>query len=232
MSKDAPDLADLRSDYLSPALRRADLSIDPTEQLERWLGEAHASGAPDANAMALATADRAGQPSVRNVLLKGLDAEGLRFFTHRDSQKGHELAENPRASVCFLWHGLHRQVRVAGTVEALDEQASYAYFSQRPRGSQLGAWASPQTEVLPDREALEKLLDEAQTRFRDRPIPLPDRWGGYLLSPTTFEFWQGQPNRLHDRFRYRLAAPVAATEPTDSTPQPTVTRWIIERLAP
>lgn len=213
-----PDLAAMRKAYDRGALDKAQLDPDPIVALGAWLEQARAAGEHEANAMVLATADAEGAPSARTVLLKGLDADGLRFFTNRESEKGRHLNANPRAGVCFLWHVLHRQARVTGRVERLSDSASEAYFSSRPRGSQIAAWASEQSRAVADRTVLEARFRDTEARFDGKPIPLPPLWGGYLLRPERFEFWQGRPNRLHDRIRYRRDA--ADTE------------WIAERLAP
>lgn len=215
---DPEQLAALRQDYRTPPLHRAALHPDPVAQLGRWLDEAVAADLPEPNAMALATTDARGRPSVRTVLLKGLDPQGLRFYTGYGSQKGQELAAQPYASACFLWHALHRQVRVSGPVERLDRAASDGYFRSRPRGSQIAAWASPQSRVIADRASLEARYRDAERRFDGTAVPLPDDWGGYLLRPEQVEVWQGKPSRLHDRFRYRR--PDAGSG------------WRIERLAP
>ena len=195
----------------------ADLLPDPIAQFARWLEEAQAGGVEMPEAMTLATADAAGRPSARTVLLKGVDPDGLRFFTNTESRKGRELAENPHAALVFHWPlEPRRQVTVAGTVEPLPRDESEAYYRTRPLGSRLGAWASRQSEVVPDREALDRAFAEAEAAHGDEP-PLPPWWGGYLLRPTRFEFWQNRPNRLHDRFRYSLGSDGA---------------WALERLAP
>ena len=215
--KTGGQLADLRQDYDRDILHRRDLDSDPIAQLRLWLDQAIAEDAPEPTAMTLATADLEGKPSARIVLLKGLDADGLRFFTNYDSRKARDLAENPKAGLCFFWQPLHRQVRVEGRVERLTREDSAAYFTSRPRGSQFGAWASPQSDTIADRGQLEARLRDIEQRFADQdPLPLPDFWGGFLLRPTVFEFWQGRPSRLHDRFRYRLE---------DES-------WRIDRLAP
>jgi pyridoxamine 5'-phosphate oxidase len=196
---------------------RADLLPDPLAQFARWFEDARAGGLELPEAMTLATADAAGQPSARTVLLKGVDADGLRFFTNSESRKGRELAENPSAALAFHWPlEPRRQVTVAGTVEPLPRDESDAYYRTRPLGSRLGAWASRQSEVVPDRDSLDRAFAAAEAAYGDDP-PLPPWWGGYLLRPTRFEFWQNRPNRLHDRFRYRLDENGA---------------WALERLAP
>jgi pyridoxamine 5'-phosphate oxidase len=232
-------IADLRRDYQADTLDRAQLAADPLEQFHRWFGVAvgtktgsrwrkisialyklwqallgHAS--PDANAMTLCTVDAQGRPSSRTVLLKGADARGFIFFTNYDSRKGTELAANPNAALTFFWPELERQVCVAGTVTKLPLAESEAYFHSRPRGSQLSAWASNQSSVVPDRAALEKQWREVEAKFPSA-IPLPPNWGGYLLAPTRIEFWQGRPSRLHDRFSY--------TKQADGS-------WKTERLSP
>jgi len=198
-------------------MEAADLLPDPLAQFRRWLEEARADGVALPEAMTLATAGADGLPSARTVLLKGAEEDGFRFFTNTESRKGRELAENPHAALVFHWmQEPRRQVTVAGRVEPLPRGESEAYFRTRPPGSRVGAWASRQTTVIPDREALDRAFAAAQAEHGDEP-PLPPWWGGYLLTPERLEFWQNRPNRLHDRFRYRREADGA---------------WIVERLAP
>lgn len=192
------------------------VAADPLKQFEQWFHAASAAGLHLPNAMALATADAQGRPSARAVLLKGFDAAGFLFFTNYSSRKGRELAANPHACLLFSWEELERQVRIEGRIEKVSEAESDEYFATRPLGSRLGAWASPQSEVVPDRAALEGRFAEAQQRFGDI-VPRPPQWGGYRVVSEAIEFWQGRENRLHDRIRYRRN--------TDST-------WTIERLAP
>jgi pyridoxamine 5'-phosphate oxidase len=171
---------------------------DPLEQLAHWYEHAVAAGLPEPEAMALATATPDGAPSVRFVLLKGIDARGVEFYTNYESRKGRELAANPRGALAILWKPLQRQVRVEGPVERLDAAESDAYFATRARGSRLGAWASCQSAEIPDREYLEARLAEADAAYGE-DVPRPDYWGGYVLRPDAIEFWEGRPNRLHDR---------------------------------
>jgi len=201
------------------ALRRADLDADPMAQFARWFAEWRATGALEPTAMALATADLAGQPSVRMVLMKDHDARGFTFFTNAGSRKGRELAANPLAALLFHWPALDRQVRVEGPVKRVIEAESDAYFRTRALGSQLAAWASPQSAPIADRAALDARLVQAAARVSapDESVPRPPHWGGFRVRPELFEFWQGRPERLHDRFQYRRAADGA---------------WAIARLAP
>jgi pyridoxamine 5'-phosphate oxidase len=214
-------IPDLRREYSLTGLRRRDLEADPIVQFKRWFEQAAgaqtADKPGDVNAMTLATADKQGRPSARVVLLKGVDERGFIFFTNYDSRKGGELSENPHAALVFYWADFERQVSVAGTVTRLSPQESQAYFETRPRGSRLAAWASKQSEVLPDRAALEETWKQLQAQFPGEEVPCPPFWGGYVLAPTRIEFWQGRPNRLHDRFRYSKNADGA---------------WLIERLSP
>jgi pyridoxamine 5'-phosphate oxidase len=184
------------------ALDRPDLLDDPIALFLRWLGDADAAGVPLPNAMAVATADASGRPSVRHVLLREVDDRGFVFFTNRQSRKGRDLEENPRAGLVFLWKELDRQVGVTGTVEAVDEAESDAYFATRPRDAQIGAWASPQSRALADRSELERRVTEAEERFAGIDVPRPPHWGGYRVVPGTIEFWHGRVSRLHDRFLY------------------------------
>jgi pyridoxamine 5'-phosphate oxidase len=196
-------------------LRRADLAADPLVQFHRWFEEAGAAvRAPEAAAIATATAD--GVPSVRMVLLKGFDEDGIVFHTHATSRKGRELEANPRAALLCYWDPLGRQVRVEGRVERVPDADSDAYFAGRPRGAQIGAHASRQSEVIPDREALERRVAELEGELDGGEVARPESWVGYRLVPETWEFWQHRDSRLHDRFRYRRDAGA----------------WVIERLAP
>jgi len=211
---DDEELQRMRRDYDGPSLRRSDLAASWLEQLERWLDEAVA-GITEPNAMVLSTADADGIPSVRTVLLKGLDERGLTFYTNLRSRKGLELGANPRAAVVFPWIAMQRQVIVDGAVEPVPEEEADEYFASRPRGAQLSAVASTQSRTVDSREDLERAYDEADARYPEQ-VPRPEGWGGLRLRPDMVEFWQGRPDRLHDRLRYRH----------------TVSEWIVERLAP
>jgi pyridoxamine 5'-phosphate oxidase len=210
-------IADLRREYEQRGLSEADLAAHPVTQLQSWLDEAVAAGIPEATAMVLATATPDGVPSARVVLLKVLDARGLTFFTNSLSRKGRELAANPQAALTFFWPELERQVRVEGTVGPVARSESDEYFRSRPRESQLSAWASEQSQIVSGgRAELERGLAEIAARFTYSEVPRPPHWGGYRLTPSAIEFWQGRPGRLHDRLFYTSASG----------------KWRIDRLAP
>ncbi len=207
----------LRRNYERGPLLKTDLADDPVAQFQLWLDEAVKAVGEDALAMTLATAAADGEPSARVVLLRSVDESGLAFFTNYDSAKGRDLSDNPRASLCFFWGALSRQVRVTGSVTRTSDAESDAYFAGRPHGSQLGAWASPQGQVLHNRAELESSLAGVMQRFGNGVVPRPPHWGGYRVALETVEFWQGRADRLHDRLRYRRDDSGA---------------WVIERLAP
>lgn len=211
------DFADLRREYSRRGLDREGLEDDPFRQFGNWFDEAKGSGLLEPNAMNLATVDGAGQPSVRTVLLKFFDSDGLVFFTNLESRKAEDIAQNPRVALNFLWIELERQVRVDGSAERVSAREAAAYFMRRPRGSQLGAWVSQQSSIISSRSLLEAKLEELKRKFSEGEVPLPSFWGGYRVRPHRFEFWQGRENRLHDRFEYRWGSEQA---------------WIVERLAP
>ncbi|WP_111657836.1 pyridoxamine 5'-phosphate oxidase [Isoalcanivorax indicus] len=211
-------LSDMRRDYESQGLRRADLDTDPLLQFERWFAEAEAAGIEDVTALTLATVDEEGQPRQRTVLLKDVSDGGFVFYTNYDSRKGKALLARPRASMLFHWLPLNRQVIIEGQVNKVSEAESAAYFASRPRGSQLGAWASRQSSAIASRADLEAQLADVAARFGDGPVPLPSFWGGFRLMPERIEFWQGRPDRLHDRFEFLRHG-------ADS-------HWTIQRLQP
>jgi pyridoxamine 5'-phosphate oxidase len=186
----------------SPALDEGSLGPDPVTALERWLDAARAAGVIFPEAAALATADAGGAPSVRHVLIRGIDERGLAWYTNRESRKGRHVAENPNAAVAFYWREIDRQVTAEGSVTPMGEQESLAYFATRPRGARIGAWASRQSRPVGSREELEAAFAEFEARFPTEDVPLPPHWGGYRLEPLTFEFWEGREHRLHDRLRY------------------------------
>jgi pyridoxamine 5'-phosphate oxidase len=211
------NLAEIRREYNLAELRRADLCPDPILQFEKWFEDAAKAEVAEPNAMTLATANRAGEPSARIVLLKGVDSRGFIFFTHYQSCKGRELAENPRAALVFYWGELERQVCISGSVEKLSREESAACFRSRPIGSRLAAWSSNQSQIISNRQVLDQALTEQARLFQGKEIPMPPQWGGFLVRPEHIEFWQGRPNRLHDRFLY--------TKQNSGV-------WLIERLAP
>lgn len=209
-------IANLRREYAKLALDEQSVAAEPLAQFRIWFDAALASGIVEPNAMVLSTADADGRPSARVVLLKDIDDSGLSFYTNYNSRKADDIAANPRVSLTFWWQELERQVRVEGRAEQLAESESDLYFASRPRGSRLGAWASPQSAVVASREELEHALEEVETRFGDGDVARPPHWGGYRVVPDVVEFWQGRPARLHDRIRYRRSSD----------------KWLIERLAP
>lgn len=228
------DLAAMRREYARTGLAESDLAAGWLGQLERWLADATSAGLTEPNAMIVATADD-GRPSARTVLLKGLDERGLVFFTNYTSRKAREATANPHASLVFPWYPIGRQVVVCGSVERVAREESERYFATRPRLSQLGAWASPQSQVVPDRTALERALVEAERRFEGIDVPLPPHWGGLRVVPETVEFWQGRVGRMHDRLRYRRRGGVSGAAAEPGAPIATGGAgqdWIIERLAP
>lgn len=197
-------LSELRADYTKHALRAADLAADPFAQFEQWFAQAEECEVNEPNAMCLATVSPEGQPSTRVVLLKAFNQQGLVFYTNYESRKAIEMEANPRVSANFLWLPLQRQVNVTGRVERVSKVEALKYFISRPFASRLGAWSSPQSQVITSRQILEAKLDQMKRKFADGEVPLPDNWGGYRIVPETFEFWQGGGGRLHDRFMYRL----------------------------
>jgi len=202
MKPSATNPADLRVEYRRAALDESDVAADPFRQFARWFDEAVAAQVPEPNAMTLATVDPAGGPSARIVLLKAVDERGLTFYTNYQSRKARELQPGSRAAILFFWPELERQIRIEGAVEKVDSAAADAYWISRPRMSQVGAWASPQSEPLPDRAALEARFAQAEGRYAGDSVPRPPHWGGYRVVPDAFEFWQGRASRLHDRLIY------------------------------
>jgi pyridoxamine 5'-phosphate oxidase len=211
------NLGEQRKEHNRSVLLEADVDADPIRQFLRWFHEASEGGISESNAMALATATPDGRPSARMVLLRGIDHRGFSFFTNYESRKARELEANPHAAMVFFWHELERQVRVEGRVERVTDEESDRYFQSRPHGARIGAWASPQSMVIANRQVLEDCYFEVDSLHSDGEVPRPANWGGYRLVPDAIEFWQGRPNRLHDRLRY-------SRRPQGG--------WLLERLAP
>lgn len=213
-------LENLREDYSLSSLEEADVFENPIRQFQKWFKEAETANVIEPNVMILATATTNGIPSTRVVLLKGCDEEGFRFYTNYDSAKGKEMAANPNVSLVFFWQAMQRQVRIQGEVYKLSEEVSTSYFQSRPKGSQIGAWASPQSQVIEDRTVLEEKVAALNAEYEATDnLPKPPHWGGYVVKPYQIEFWQGRSSRLHDRLRYTI---------TELNPK----KWTLERLAP
>lgn len=210
------NIQNLRQEYRAAELAEGDIDKSPFNQFGSWFKDALDAQLYEPNFMTLATADLSGKPSARILLLKGFDENGFVFYTNYESKKGKELLENPQAAMVFFWPELERQVRIEGTITRVAEEVSTAYFHSRPQGSQIGATASPQSTVIPNRELLEHRVAALQQEYKEKEIPRPEHWGGYLLKPAHIEFWQGRPSRLHDRITYTLEGDL----------------WAINRLAP
>ena len=211
------DIGDLRQEYTRAGLSRQDLDRDPIQQFERWFQVACAAQLPEPNALALATVSGTAAPFLRTVLLKYFDHTGFVFFTNLESAKAQHIRQNSQVALLFMWLALERQVQIGGTAVQISTEEALKYFATRPRGSQIGAWCSHQSSVISSRQLLLMQFDQLQRQFKDRKIPLPAFWGGYRVVPHRFEFWQGRPNRLHDRFLYT---------------QEETSEWTIHRLAP
>ncbi|NEO29153.1 MAG: pyridoxamine 5'-phosphate oxidase [Symploca sp. SIO3C6] len=212
------DISNLRTEYTLEGLRREQLNQDPFKQFELWFQQACDANLPEPNAMSLATASATAKPSQRIVLLKYFDHQGFVFFTNYESKKARQIEENPQVSLLFFWIALERQVQISGNAAKISTAESLKYFTTRPRGSQIGAWCSQQSTIISSRKILELKFDEIKRKFNNQEIPLPSAWGGYRVVPDSFEFWQGRPNRLHDRFLYSRLDVESA--------------WKIQRLAP
>ena len=211
------DLAAIRSDYQQKSLRKRDVAVNPMDQFERWFEEATSVEINEPTAMNLSTVNENGRPSGRIVLLKGINDNAFQFYTNYESQKARDMAQNPFAALTFFWPELERQIRIEGKVEKLSDTTSENYFSSRPWDSQVGAWASPQSQVIESRDLLEDQAKSLRNKYEGRQVPKPPYWGGYQLVPVSLEFWQGRSSRLHDRILYRLDED---------------NNWMIERLAP
>ncbi len=210
-------IQNMRTSYKKGALEKEDLSDDPMHLAKAWFQEAIDQKIYEANAMSLSTVSLEGQPTIRTVLLKGIDESGYIFYSNYHSRKAQEMEANPKAAILLFWRELERQIRIEGSIEKISEEASIEYFKSRPKGSQLGAWASPQSKVISDRSVLDDRLEELKTVYQNHErLPKPAHWGGYRLVPHYYEFWQGRESRLHDRFEYKK-------EDDD---------WVINRLAP
>ncbi len=217
MQVDKNKVQNLREDYRAKSLSIEEVAAHPAQQFDQWFVEAMKSEVREPNAMTLATSSAAGRPSARTLLLKGYDEKGFVFYTNYNSKKGKELEENPFAAMVFCWLDLERQIRIEGKIEKLSEEASDQYFQSRPKGSQIGAWASPQSEIITDRSLLENNVEALKKKYENADaLPRPPHWGGYRLVPDVVEFWQGRSSRLHDRINYQLEGG----------------EWKLERLAP
>lgn len=210
------DITNFRKEYKKSGINRDELHGNPFEQFTLWFEQAQLAQINEPNAMSLATVNSAGIPSIRTVLLKIFDIKGFVFFTNYDSHKARDIKSNNAVALLFPWLDLERQIRITGKVEKISQSESFAYFTSRPKGSQLGAWISPQSKIIESRDFLKQKLNQMESKFSSEKIPLPDAWGGYRVVPDKFEFWQGRSNRLHDRFVYQIEG----------------NKWLINRLAP